>query len=445
MRIDLFSIFPEYFAPLRLSLLGKAENEGLLSVKVHDLRKWTHDRHRSVDDTPYGGGAGMVMMPRVWGEALDECLADSSAPTGRTVLAIPTPSGEVLTQARCADLATASRILVACGRYEGIDQRVADHYRTREIEVVEYSIGDYVLNGGEAAALVLVEAVARLLDGFMGNPESIVEESHSDGLLEYPAYTKPRQWRNLEVPQVLLSGDHARIGRWRRDRSLERTAHRRPDLLSTLDPHSLDSADHTILAQAGYLLTEGGVHRMSLRTAVLEDAHELAELAQRTFPDACPSRLPQEAINAFMSEELSVDKFTQYLLDPKCQILLAEVEGTLGGYTLVLTGEDAIDPQMYRKGTIECGDAYLSKCYVDSHWRGTGLAGALLEASVYDTAVSTACPKIILGTNEGNTRARRFYRRHGFAVRATRTFFVGGIPNRDVVFVRDLTSVRADS
>ena len=293
MRIDLVSIFPDYFAPLGLSLLGKAGEAGLVEARVHDLRQWTHDRHRSVDDTPYGGGAGMVMMPTVWGEAIDELLEGApyalegarSGPS-RTVLAIPTPSGTPLTQAMAADLAAAGHLIIACGRYEGIDQRVADHYRERGLEVLEYSIGDYVLNGGEAAALVLVEAVTRLLDGFMGNPESIVEESHSDGLLEYPAYTKPRTWRELEVPAVLLGGDHAAIARWRRDRALERTAKRRPDMVGGLALDALDFADRTTLARAGVLLTDEGPHHLEIRPARADEAGIIAELAARTFPDA---------------------------------------------------------------------------------------------------------------------------------------------------------------
>ncbi len=445
MRIDLFSIFPEYFAPVGLSLLGKADDAGLVDLRVHDLRDWTHDRHRTVDDTPFGGGAGMVMMPSVWGEAIDEVVAEASASgeEGRRVLAIPTPSGTPLTQRMAEDLARCSHLLVACGRYEGIDQRVADHYREAGLEVLEYSIGDYVLNGGEAAALVLVEAVTRLLDGFMGNPESIVEESHSNGLLEYPAYTKPRTWRGLEVPEVLLGGDHARIARWRRDRSLERTAARRPDLVAALDPAELDSADRTALALAGFLVAADGVHSLEVREAVPADAPVLAELAARTFPDACPPELPKEAVEAFIAEELSEEAFGRYLADPAAhRILLALVDGEPGGYSLALVSGHDIASDMIRPGKVEAGDAYLSKCYADSAWRGTGLAGALLESAVADAAASSSAPRIVLGTNAGNVRARRFYKKHGFAKRGTRTFVVGGKPNRDVVLVRDLTALR---
>jgi len=229
MRIDVVSIFPEYLAPLGLSLVGKARESGLIDVHFHDLRQWTHDRHRTVDDTPYGGGAGMVMKPEPWGEALDAVV-----PTGQTgeqpaTLVVPTPAGEPFTQAVAADLATRDHLVFACGRYEGIDQRVIDDAASR-MEVRELSIGDYVLNGGEVAALAIVEAVVRLLPGFMGNAESLTEESHTAGLLEYPVYTKPDAWRGHQVPDVLLSGDHGRIARWRHDQSVRRTAERRPDL-----------------------------------------------------------------------------------------------------------------------------------------------------------------------------------------------------------------------
>jgi tRNA (guanine37-N1)-methyltransferase len=244
VRIDVVTIFPDYLAPLSLSLPGKAQEAGILDLHVHDLRDWTHDRHRTVDDTPYGGGAGMVMKPEPWGEALDALAAGGEAP----VIVVPTPSGETFTQAMAAELATRPRLLFACGRYEGIDQRVMDHARSRW-EVREVSIGDYVLNGGEVAALVVTEAVVRLLPGFMGNPESLAEESHGEaGLLEYPVYTKPPTWRDLDVPEVLFSGHHAQIARWRRDQALRRTARRRPDLVEQLPQASLDKRDREVLA-----------------------------------------------------------------------------------------------------------------------------------------------------------------------------------------------------
>lgn len=227
MRIDTLSIFPDYFAPLELSLPGKARRAGLVDFHAHDLRDWAHDRHRTVDDTPYGGGAGMVMKPEPWGEALDAVC------TNAAVVIVPTPSGAPFTHAEAVRLSGAEQLVFACGRYEGIDQRVLDHAATRW-QVREISLGDFVVNGGEVAALAIIEAVVRLLPGFMGNPESLVEESHADGLLEYPVYTKPASWRGLDVPPILLSGDHGRIADWRREQSRLRTQQRRPDLTRDL-------------------------------------------------------------------------------------------------------------------------------------------------------------------------------------------------------------------
>ena len=246
MRIDIVSIFPEYLAPLKLSLVGKARQAGILDLRVHDLRAWATDRHHTVDDSPLGGGAGMVMRPDVWGTALDE-IVDDADPEG-VELIVPTPSGEVFTQRTAERLTTRDHLVIACGRYEGIDARVSEHYRSRGVTVTELSLGDYVLNGGEVAALVVVEAVGRLLPGVVGNPESLVEESHgAAGLLEYPVFTRPPEWRGLAVPEVLLSGDHAKIARWRRDQALTRTARRRPDLLAALGAQALDRKDRELL------------------------------------------------------------------------------------------------------------------------------------------------------------------------------------------------------
>jgi tRNA (guanine37-N1)-methyltransferase len=247
VRIDVVTIFPGYLAPLREALLGRAIEAGLIDVAVHDLRNWTYDVHQAVDDSPYGGGPGMVMSPQVWGEALDSVIGEvpGDAPAR---LVVPTPAGRPFTQATAHAWAGEERLVFACGRYEGIDQRVVDHYAER-MPVDEVSIGDYVLVGGEVAVLTMVEAVVRLLPGVLGNPRSAAEDSFSDGLLEGPAYTRPESWRGHDVPDVLRSGNHAAIARWRRDRALERTAARRPDLLDALPADALDKKDRALLAQ----------------------------------------------------------------------------------------------------------------------------------------------------------------------------------------------------
>jgi tRNA (guanine37-N1)-methyltransferase len=224
VRLDYLTIFPDFLAPLRQSLTGRAADKGLVELHVHDLRRWTHDRHRTVDDAPFGGGAGMVLSPVPFGEAFDELGID-----GATVV-VPTPSGTPMTQELARELSDRERLVFLCGRYEGIDQRVLDHAASRA-ELLEVSLGDYVLNGGEVAALAITEAVLRLVPGFMGNADSLVEESHEDGLLEYPVYTRPATWRGLDVPPVLLSGDHAAVADWRLDQARRRTTQRRPDLL----------------------------------------------------------------------------------------------------------------------------------------------------------------------------------------------------------------------
>ena len=226
MRIDAITIFPDYFQVLDISLLGKARENEIIDFRVHDLRDFTHDKHRTVDDSPYGGGAGMLMKPEPWGEAFDEILpADGSA-----IVIFTSPAGELFKQATAHELANAEHIVFACGRYEGIDQRVVDYAETKA-NVRMISLGDYVLNGGEVAALAMVEAIARLIPGVIGNAESLVEESHSDGLLEYPSYTKPASWRDLDVPEVLRGGNHAAIAKWRKEQQIERTKRVRPDLL----------------------------------------------------------------------------------------------------------------------------------------------------------------------------------------------------------------------
>ncbi|NBU57992.1 MAG: tRNA (guanosine(37)-N1)-methyltransferase TrmD [Actinobacteria bacterium] len=222
MKIDVISIFPEYLSPLNLSLLGKAQSSGLVEINVHDLRKQTADNHNTVDDTPYGGGAGMVMLPEVWGKTLDPMLEENSD------LIILTPAGKKFTQKMAESFAKSSHLLFACGRYEGIDDRVRQHYcqpeyQVKNIRVHEVSIGDYVLGGGEVAAMVIIEAVTRLIPGVLGNPLSLAEESHNDeGYLEYPNFTKPQEWRGIAVPEILLSGNHAEIAKWRKAQAEKR-------------------------------------------------------------------------------------------------------------------------------------------------------------------------------------------------------------------------------
>lgn len=292
MRIDIVSVFPEYFDVLNLSLFGKAQAKGLLEVHTHNLRDWTHDVHHSVDDTPVGGGAGMVMKPVVWSECLDELLGadlrepdtadepdtldtsdtgsepdtaeESAEPTEaseitetaakRPVLIFPNPSAPLFTQRDATELSHADRLLFGCGRYEGYDARIPEYYRTRGVDVREYSIGDYVLNGGEVATSVMLEAITRLIPGFMGNAESIVEESYTgdNALLEHRQYTKPAEWRGIRVPDVLLSGDHGKVDRFRRDEALTRTNEIRPDLIEALDCRKLDKADRKTLMALGW-------------------------------------------------------------------------------------------------------------------------------------------------------------------------------------------------
>ena len=292
MRIDIVSVFPEYFDVLNLSLFGKAQAKGLLEVHTHNLRDWTHDVHHSVDDTPVGGGAGMVMKPVVWSECLDELLGadlrepdtadepdtldtsdtgsepdtaeESAEPTEaseitetaakRPVLIFPNPSAPLFTQRDATELSHADHLLFGCGRYEGYDARIPEYYRTRGVDVREYSIGDYVLNGGEVATSVMLEAITRLIPGFMGNAESIVEESYTgdNALLEHRQYTKPAEWRGIRVPDVLLSGDHGKVDRFRRDEALTRTNEIRPDLIEALDCRKLDKADRKTLMALGW-------------------------------------------------------------------------------------------------------------------------------------------------------------------------------------------------
>jgi tRNA (guanine37-N1)-methyltransferase len=272
LRLDIVTIFPDYFAPLSVSLIGKAVERGDIGITVHDLRAWAHDRHRTVDDTPFGGGPGMVMLPEPWGEALDAILAGASR-VGRTEaggaregsgtrprLIVPTPAGTLFDQAAASEFASCDHLIFACGRYEGIDARVADYARTL-MPVHELSIGDYVLGGGEPAVLVMAEAICRLLPGVLGNAESAPDDSFGagvgpmHGLIEGPAYTRPRTWRGMDVPDVLLSGNHAAIARWRRDEALRRTLSARPDLAARLTGGALSARDRQVLSEADFAVT----------------------------------------------------------------------------------------------------------------------------------------------------------------------------------------------
>jgi tRNA (guanine37-N1)-methyltransferase len=365
MRLDYVTIFPAYFAPLELSLAGKARDKGLLDLHVHDLREWTHDRHRTVDDTPYGGGAGMVMRPEPWGEALDAVLPDGAT------LVVPTPSGRPFTQALARELSGRERLVFACGRYEGIDQRVLDHAATRA-EVLEVSVGDYVLNGGEVAALAVTEAVVRLLPGFMGNAESLAEESHEDGLLEYPVFTKPASWRGLDVPEVLLSGDHARIAAWRRAEALRRTAERRPDLLP-------------LAAVPG-----GG----ELRAAVPADAAELYVLQLACWVQELHDNpgVPIPALHESLAD------LRAWL--PDWTVLVLRREGRLVGAARARRDGDAWD---------------IGRLMVAPDQQGQGL-GRLLLAEI-ERAAPGDVTSYSLFTGAGSARNQRMYKRAGYSLR----------------------------
>ena len=368
MRIDVVTIFPDYLAPLELSLAGKARDKGLLDIRVHDLRQWTHDRHRTVDDTPYGGGAGMVMKPEPWGEALDALL-----PAGGpgTTLVVTTPSGEPFTQAVARDLATRERLVFACGRYEGIDQRVLDEAGARA-EVREISIGDYVLNGGEVAALAITEAVVRLLPGFMGNPESLTEESHEDGLLEYPVYTKPASWRGHDVPPVLLSGDHAAIRAWRHDQAVRRTAERRPDL-----------------AHPAVLLDD-----VEVRLVQPGDAGELFTLQRACWVQEAQDN-PGVEIPALHE---SLDDLRGWIA--RDTVLVARSAGRLVGAVRAALREGSWD---------------IGRLMVAPDLQGRGLGRVLLER--IEAAAPPGATSYELFTGAGSLRNQRMYKKAGYRLR----------------------------
>jgi tRNA (guanine37-N1)-methyltransferase len=366
MRIDVVTIFPDYLAPLELSLAGKARDKGLIDVRVHDLRAWTHDRHRTVDDSPYGGGAGMVMKPEPWGEALDALIGED-----RPTVVFTTPSGQPFTQALARELATRDRIVFACGRYEGIDQRVLDDVATRA-EVREISLGDYVLNGGEVAALAITEAVVRLVPGFMGNAESLVEESHEDGLLEYPVYTKPASWRGHDVPPVLLSGDHAAIAAWRHAEAVRRTAERRPDL-----------------AHPSVLLDD-----VEIRLAEPGDAGELFVLQRACWVQEQHDN-PGVRIPALHE---SLDDLRSWIV--RDTVFVARSAGRLVGAVRGSLAEDRWE---------------VGRLMVAPDLAGRGLGRRLL--ATIEEAAPPAATTYALFTGAGSLRNQRMYKRAGYRLR----------------------------
>jgi tRNA (guanine37-N1)-methyltransferase len=370
VRLDYLTIFPEFLAPLRQSLTGKAADNGLIELHVHDLREWTHDRHRTVDDAPFGGGAGMVMRPEPFGEAFDALAID-----GATVV-VPTPSGTPFTQALARELSGRERLVFLCGRYEGIDQRVLDHAATRA-EVVEVSLGDYVLNGGEVAALAVTEAVVRLLPGFMGNADSLLEESHEDGLLEYPVYTRPATWRGLDVPPALLSGDHGAIAAWRLEQARRRTAQRRPDLLH---PSAAATEWRIVPAQPG-------------------DAGELLTLQR-----AC-----------WLQEALANDSLTDI---PAIHESLEEVQQWMARWsTWVVRSEGRLVGAV--RGRLEdtpVGPAWdIGRIMVAPDLQGRGLGRLLLEH--IQAVAAPEATSYVLFTGARSTDNIRMYKKAGFRVR----------------------------
>ena len=382
MRIDVVTIFPEYLRPLDLSLPGKARARGLLDVRVHDLRDWATDRHRTVDDTPYGGGAGMVMTPEPWGAALDAILDDGTDSPAGPVVVVPTPSGVPFSQPLAAELAAQPWLVIACGRYEGIDQRVVDHAATRT-RVLEVSLGDYVLNGGEVAALAVVEAVARLLPGFMGNARSVEEESHgADRLLEAPVYTKPESWRGLDVPPVLLSGDHARIAAWRRAAAVRRTAARRPDLAHP---------SQRLAASPGVEGAAGPLEEAELRTATLADAGELLTLQRACWL--------QEAI---ANESLDIPALHESLEDVRADLdrwlaLVVRAEGRL-----------VASVRARQAGTTW----FVGRLMVAPDLQGHGLGRRLLEE--IEAAAPEGTDSFALVTGVHSAGNQRMYRKAGY-------------------------------
>jgi len=455
-RVDVVSIFPDYLAPLDLSLIGKARASGLVDLRVHDLREQAHDRHRTVDDAPFGGGAGMVMRPDVWERAIEATASHRPEDVGDVgdiddralVVLVPTPSGRPLTQAFAQELADELgagedvRAVVACGRYEGIDARLVPALRERPDvrRVVEFSLGDFVLNGGEVAALALLEAVVRLLPGVLGNPESVVEESFShEAVLEYPVFTRPASWDGRDVPSVLLSGDHGAVARWRRAQSLIRTVERRPELVARLD--GLDAADLATLAAVGVVPGRHGrlLGPVAVRRAVVGEEALVADLAATTFALACPDPTTMADIRAHVAAHLSPRAFEAHLRSDDDAVLLAcDVGDVPLGYAMVRTGPPSGDAPVH-----DGVGAELSKCYVLPRAQGSGAARALVTAAARHARAAGA-DHLWLGVNAANAAAIAFYTRSGFAVVGERTYRVGEVDHHDHVMVRELAPDVAD-
>lgn len=384
MRVDVVTIFPEYLAPLDLSLIGKARRDGLLDLHVHDLREFTTDRHRTVDDTPFGGGAGMVMKPEPWAAALDHVVTSGRTDDVVPRLVVPGPGGVPFTQALAHELAAEPWLAFACGRYEGIDERVYAHAAER-MPVTVVSLGDYVLNGGEVAVLAVVEAVARLLPGVVGNAESLVEESHEGGLLEYPVYTRPASWDDAgtvrDVPPVLLSGDHGAIARWRHEQRVSRTIARRPDLVA---------------AAAGV----DGLDALDVRVAVPADAPELLVLQRACW-------LPEGRISG------------SWHIPPLDETLDDVVDG-LGEWTTWVARVPADGSTPGRlvgsvRGRVRPGDAgvwEVGRLMVAPDLQGRGLGRALMELS--EAAAPDGVTSFWVNTGRVSEANIRRYRRSGY-------------------------------
>lgn len=399
VRLDVVTIFPDYLAPLDLSLIGKARRDGILDVRVHDLRDFTHDRHRTVDDSPFGGGAGMVMKPEPWAEALDHVVA--SGPVGESAvphLVVPGPGGVPFTQALARALAREQWLAFACGRYEGLDERVYEHAAER-MPVTVVSLGDYVLNGGEVAVLAMVEAVGRLLPGVVGNAESLVEESHEDGLLEYPVYTRPARWDDggtvREVPPVLLSGDHGAIAAWRHGQRLTRTAARRPDLLATA-------------------ATTGALADLDVRVATPADAPELLVLQRACWVQEGLAAQGRWVVPP-LAEELAdvvagLGEWTTYAVRTRSP------EGAPGRLVASVRGRvRPTDPTLWEVGRL----------MVAPDLRGRGLGRELLALGESSAPSSVTGFWVTTGVlEEGN---QRFYKRAGYRVVPGRATYPGAV------------------